>query len=154
MLPACFGFEGKPGRRERRKNAALESSECLVIAQGKTKRPPFPGIPLRAKGGFESSLASLPAPSPQPSHIFQLCYASPCLHTRCLSLLVARRGAGPGARKGSRGPPAFGLPGPGSPEPAGARMMPCPSPPPVLQSLRMLPYSCHVLPPSLLKLVA
>lgn len=56
--------------------------------------------------------------------------------------------------EGVQGSPGFGGTRSWSPEPAGARAIPCPSPPPALQSLWMLPYSCHVLPPPLLLLVA
>lgn len=44
----------------------MESSECLVIAQGKAKCPPFPRPPLTASGGSERPPASLPALLPPP----------------------------------------------------------------------------------------
>lgn len=59
MLLACFGVEGKPGERgRRRENGDLERSECLVIAQVSSV---YPKAPERL-GGLRGASSLLPPP--------------------------------------------------------------------------------------------
>lgn len=130
--------------RKRRENAGLERSKCLVIAQVSSVSPKPPDS-LGQLGGTSSLLP--PPCSLAASH-------SPAVPGAALTPSVCpcpQCGSGTERVQGSLG---FRGTRSWSPEAAGARAIPCPSPPPALQSLWMLPYSCHVLPPPLLLLVA